>query len=294
MSEESARREPTVGLTATPSAEGPLDTQELLVKIKGLESKDYEGWTIAALGILALAVALLAVFVPDAELILGRARFNGRFILSLILILAVVVLLFNLQAFRRRQTLRNSRAEYVRQLLRADAAEQLALTDPLTGLFNRRHLEQFLSHEAKRSVRTGSHYSILMLDLVGFGNLNKSSGHLEGDRVLRELSQILIDVFRQTDGVFRYGGDEFLVVLIDTDALGAERARARLLTRVDRWNEAQGRGGSQIQLAFGEATSQPGARAIDVVRAADERLIAMKRSGVRRATRVAAGSSSLG
>jgi diguanylate cyclase (GGDEF)-like protein len=293
MSEDKAKQQPTVGLTASTSGQGPLDTQELLVKIKGLESRDYEGWTIAALGILALAVALLAVYVPDAELVLGRARFNGRFILSLILILAVVVLLFNLQGFRRRQTLRNSRAEYVRQLLRADAAEQLALTDPLTGLFNRRHLEQFLNHEAKRSMRTGSCYSILMLDLVGFGELNRRSGHLEGDRVLRELSQILIDVFRQTDGVFRYGGDEFLVVLIDTDDLGAERARVRLLTHVERWNEAQQPGGSRILLAYGESTSRPGVRAIDVVRAADERLILMKRSGARRVTSVTAGSSRL-
>lgn len=256
-----------------------IDTQELLVKIKGLESRDCESWSIAALGILALAVALLAVFVPETELALGRARFNGRFILSLTVILAVVVLLFNLQAFRRRKTLRNSRAECVRQLLRADAAEKLALTDPLTGLFNRRHLEQFLDHESKRSARTGSCYSVLMLDLVGFGDLNKRLGHLEGDRVLRELSQILNDVFRQTDGVFRFGGDEFLVVLIDTDAAGAKWARERLLEHVSHWNEAQPREGAQMRLAFGEATSRMGTRAIDVVRAADEMLVAMKRSG---------------
>lgn len=271
-------------------APSTLDTQELLVKIKRLESRDYESWTIAALGVLALAVALLAVFVPEAELVLGRARFNGRFILSLILILAVVVLLFNLQAFRRRQTLRNSRAECVRQLLRADAAEKLALTDPLTGLFNRRHLDQFLNHESKRSARTGGRYSVLMLDLVGFGDLNKDLGHLEGDRVLRELAGILSDVFRQTDSVFRYGGDEFLIVLIDTDASGAERACERLLARVDRWNRAQNPGGPWMRLAFGTATSEIGARPIDVVRVADEALIAMKRSGAPNAKLATAGS----
>lgn len=269
-----------------------LDTQELLVKIKSLESRDYEGWTIAALGVLALAVALLAVFVPDAELVLGRARFNGRFILSLILILAVVVLLFNVQGFRRRQTLRNSRAEYVRELLRADAAEKLALTDPLTGLSNRRHLERFLAREAKRSSRTGVSYSVLMLDLVGFGALNKSSGHLEGDRILRELSTILREVFRETDGLFRFGGDEFLVVLVDTNGAGAERARERLFSRVDRWNEAQPPAGSQMRLAFGVATATATSRPIEVIQAADERLISMKRSGGPSPRPAAAGSSS--
>ena len=113
-------------------------------------------------------------------------------------------------------------------LVATDRAE--ARTDPLTGAYNRRFLEEFLSREMARSRRAGQPLSVLMLDLDGFKAFNDRHGHLEGDRVLGAVAVALRNAVRTTDVVARYGGDEFVVVLPNTPGEAARRV-ARELTR---------------------------------------------------------------
>lgn len=99
-----------------------------------------------------------------------------------------------------------------------DELERLVRRDPLTGVGNRRLLDELLPDELDRHTRIGRPLTILCLDLTGFKALNDLMGHAEGDALLREVGAALESIARPVDTVVRQGGDEFCVVLVDTDA----------------------------------------------------------------------------
>jgi diguanylate cyclase (GGDEF)-like protein len=110
--------------------------------------------------------------------------------------------------------------------------EQLSISDGLTGLFNHRHLQDVVHEEFERARRTGEPLSVVMLDLDHFKRVNDLYGHPAGDRVLQDLAEILRHTAREIDKLGRYGGEEFLAVLPDTEpeaaAIFAERVRERV------------------------------------------------------------------
>lgn len=101
------------------------------------------------------------------------------------------------------------------------AALKSALRDDLTGFGNRRALDASLHREAELSVRHKTPLSIVMLDIDYFKKINDSMGHLAGDKILKDLSAAIKKSARQSDLCFRYGGEEFLIILDDTDAIQA-------------------------------------------------------------------------
>ncbi|MFQ5924879.1 MAG: diguanylate cyclase [Dehalococcoidia bacterium] len=117
---------------------------------------------------------------------------------------------------------------------RAQLFEQLSkvsITDELTGLYNRRHFYEVLETEMYRAQRYGHWLSVVMIDIDGFKAYNDKFGHTSGDAVLRVLGQTLKSLLRRTDVAFRYGGDEFAVVLPATAADRAERIVNRMRSR---------------------------------------------------------------
>lgn len=108
----------------------------------------------------------------------------------------------------------------------------MVLTDPLTGCLNRRGLDQALAREIARSTRAGSELSLLALDLDHFKEINDAQGHIAGDLVLREFGALLVQTARAGDIVARTGGEEFSILLPDTDPAGAYRAGVRLCDTV--------------------------------------------------------------
>ena len=108
--------------------------------------------------------------------------------------------------------------------------EMLSITDQLSGLYNSRYFYEQLQKEIQRSQRYGRPLSILLIDIDDFKKHNDSFGHIEGDRVLRQLGRLISSVLRENDSGYRYGGEEFTIILPETDgdraAIVAERIRS--------------------------------------------------------------------
>ncbi|MEX0625822.1 MAG: GGDEF domain-containing protein [Chloroflexota bacterium] len=98
---------------------------------------------------------------------------------------------------------------------------ELSQTDPLTSLFNRGHLFPTLEQEVQRTRRSGRGFCVLMIDLDGLKAINDSLGHLRGDDVLRAVGRVINGSIRTVDSAYRYGGDEFLILLPETEFIGA-------------------------------------------------------------------------
>ena len=126
------------------------------------------------------------------------------------------------------------RAQMVESTMADNARlEQLAQTDPLTQLLNRRALTERITAEMERALRYDSSMALLMIDLDHFKSVNDTYGHLVGDDVLRDVAALLIATIRSTDMVARYGGEEFLVLLPETDDAGAESFAERIREAVE-------------------------------------------------------------
>jgi two-component system cell cycle response regulator len=108
--------------------------------------------------------------------------------------------------------------------------KQISITDALTGLYNRRHFESNFEREFERAKRYGSKLTIAIIDIDHFKQINDTYGHTTGDFVLKETGFLALNSIRTTDMLFRYGGEEFVAILTETDANSAliplERLRA--------------------------------------------------------------------
>lgn len=111
---------------------------------------------------------------------------------------------------------------------RVEKLSQLAIRDPLTHLYNRRFLDEVVKREEARARRSGKPISLLMIDLVAFREVNNCFGHVVGDRVLKKAGAVMEKQLRKTDTIFRYGGDEFLVVMPEATEQQAKEISSRI------------------------------------------------------------------
>ncbi len=155
-----------------------------------------------------------------------------------------------------------------------DELRRLSVTDKLTGLFNQSHFFHLLEVEKERALRLRHALSLLLFDLDGFKRLNDTRGHREGDEVLVRIGRVLFETIRkEVDSAFRYGGDEFTVLLP-----GAEREQAvGFAERVRRRIEELDLGG--VRASMGICPFDPENRALQLVEKADEAMYRSKRAG---------------
>lgn len=114
----------------------------------------------------------------------------------------------------------------------SESSMRLAATDPLTGLYNRRYADTYLSDVIRNSSVTGEPFAVMMADIDHFKTVNDTYGHAVGDTILREIASRVSDNLRSIDLVARFGGEEFLVVMPGTDAERAGPAANRLRARI--------------------------------------------------------------
>lgn len=158
--------------------------------------------------------------------------------------------------------------------------QHLSQHDSLTGLLNRRAIEQGLAREAHRLQRFNEPFSVLLVDIDHFKRINDQLGHAAGDEVLRQVARTLMDQAREVDRVARYGGEEFCVLLPHTEHEGAlqaaERLRAAVLETAIPWQDVTLR----VTISTGVAcATQPEERMDALLRRADDALYRAKAQG---------------
>jgi diguanylate cyclase (GGDEF)-like protein len=156
-----------------------------------------------------------------------------------------------------------------------------AIRDPLTGLFNRRYMEESLSREVARAERSASHLSAVMIDIDHFRNFNENFGHAAADVALRETCHLLSEMTRPEDIACRFGGEEIVLIMPDTTAeQAAKRAEEYRSAIADLKLQYQGVSLGTVTASFGVAAFPRHARSGDeLLRAADDALYQAKRGG---------------
>jgi diguanylate cyclase (GGDEF)-like protein len=169
-----------------------------------------------------------------------------------------------------------------------ETVERQAVTDELTGLFNRRRFQEAMVTEVERSKRFGQAVGLVLLDLDDFKAVNDTYGHQQGDLVLREVARVLSERSREIDAPARYGGEELAVVLPGTDLEGAYNLAERVRAGIEELALPllEGNGVLRVTASFGVATL-PGSAddTRGLVAAADEALYRAKRAGKNRTVR---------
>jgi diguanylate cyclase (GGDEF)-like protein len=162
-----------------------------------------------------------------------------------------------------------------------DRVAEQALTDPLTGLWNRRYMAETLEREVDRAARFRHPISLIILDVDDFKKINDREGHMQGDIVLEGVADVVRDVTRSIDVAARYGGDELALILVETGREGATVLAERVRERVGRTEiPLREEGTMGVTLSVGVATIPDSAADLEsLVDAADRALLRSKRAG---------------
>lgn len=209
----------------------------------------------------------------DSLLLMGPRKLDG--FLAIDRTAAILLLGFLLVAVGFAYTLARSLG-----MLHARVAEE-AVTDPLTGLWNRRRLYELLEDEVARANRFGHPLSLLILDIDDFKSINDRLGHPQGDIVLRSVATAMKETIRSIDQGGRHGGDELALILIETGARGAGALAERLRAMVREMEIPLRSGGSMsATISVGVATLPDSATEVEaLIEAADQALLRAKRTG---------------
>jgi diguanylate cyclase (GGDEF)-like protein len=178
------------------------------------------------------------------------------------------VLAFTVQTIHQQVRVRKLQRELEEQRVQGEVFRRLAMFDPLTGLYNRRFAEQRLTAEIARSERRGHALIVVLLDLNDFKEINDKHGHQAGDLVLKEFAKRLASSTRGSDVAARWGGDEFMMLLVDCEV----EQLSRVLVRLEGFEVQLDERKLPISLVAGWKTYEPGDLVEELIEAADHRL----------------------
>jgi diguanylate cyclase (GGDEF)-like protein len=227
--------------------------------------------------------ALLLAFAATAALLVLALR-QGRMTSADVITMSMLLALANaFGALAARRFNRASREEYRAQAQLQYAAER----DHLTGCYNRRYLvDQLMGPQAAPALRHSRSLTVVLCDIDNFKRINDTYGHADGDEVIRNFARLLDSMTRKgTDSVVRYGGEEFLAILPDTDLEGGMRFAERLRTRFAATASRSVDGSSTVRTtaSFGVASAELADNSShtleDLISAADKLMYEAKRSG---------------
>ncbi len=180
---------------------------------------------------------------------------------------------------RLKRVLRERRLKKERNQM-LDKLQKLAITDGLTGLYNSRHFYNRLELEVSRSSRYDHPLSLLLMDIDYFKNYNDSYGHLEGDKVLVIIGKIIKACLRKMDSAYRYGGEEFTIILPETNAKDAETVAQRIRRSIEESEfRPEGFDPVTITISIGVTEYNPGEDLSSFVQRCDKAMYTSKNNG---------------
>jgi diguanylate cyclase (GGDEF)-like protein len=238
-----------------------------------------------ALMALVSATLSLAITVALSWLLSGRAP--GTVGMSIAIVAgALIALVMGSQRNRSLARLGAAHDEIRTQMaelerLRAEL-EAVAQRDPLTGLLNRRGLDEAFEREAQRCARADEPLTVIVIDVDAFKDVNDAHGHLTGDAALAAIADALRGTVRSTDPIARFGGDEFVIVLPEHDERAAADVMERVHTAVRHAPGVAALGVAEVSVSLGAAQAPRDGRELDaLLHVADEAMYASKRATAR-------------
>jgi two-component system, cell cycle response regulator len=184
----------------------------------------------------------------------------------------VLLTAVNRAIHKRNLELKNK--DLIRQL------EEMAIRDPLTGLYNFRQLHVSLDEEMTRSHRYGHAFCVFIVDVDHFKAVNDNFGHLFGDHVLKKLGEIMRRALRDTDRLFRYGGEEFFILMPETSIEEAASAAERIMDTIRNHTFISDEKSAQITVSIGGAGFPfQSIDKVELIKLADQALYRAKESG---------------
>lgn len=253
--------------------------KDIQLTMRRMDRREWWLWSYAIMVTLLLLIGIASFAFP---LLLSTAdTYYSFFLNQAVRGLVGLVLIFNVYVIYQQLQITRIRRQLTDQVFAVDKVEvlaqevyKMALLDPLTGLFNRRYIEQRLEDEIARSQRHGRPLSVIMFDLDEFKQVNDTYGHGAGDALLKAFADRLSRATRGSDASGRYGGDEFLVVLPECKP---ENVQA-VLKRLEGITAAIEGRNLLLSLSAGWAQLLPGETARELLARADAELYANKRA----------------
>lgn len=245
---------------------------ELAEERRRIDKRDWWVRGYSILVILLLTFAVISLTLP--ALVSGAETFFKIKLTEAVFGLITLIVLFNIYTIYQEILIKRLRRQLVERQDHSYILRNLAMIDPLTGLYNRRFAEQRLAAEVARSERRGHPLTVLTLDLNNFKEINDTYGHPAGDQVLQEFASRLNKVVRGSDLAVRLGGDEFLVLLPECTPEQLKLVLERLDSFAIDWQ------GQKIPVRFsaGWRDYRHGDRPEELLAGADEALYAEKRA----------------
>jgi len=220
-------------------------------QMAALEKRDSELWMIVVLTSTLVAAGLLLVIAPSVFFRSGDLHFEVRVPKEVFISLVALIALLNVYLVSQRMTLRRTRQALISSSIQGELTRLQSFTDPLTEIYNRRSLDEMARRYISYARRSRTPLTFLMVDIDHFKQINTKFGHLTGDMILTDIASLLKDSVRGSDAVVRYGGDEFLVILAESDRNGAQRVIDRIQGFVDDWNHTKPLKNFVLQISIG-------------------------------------------
>lgn len=270
----------TRGVDAEESILGRVSQQ-----LSQFEKRDWELWLIVVLVGVLVGAGLLAITLPSVVFQKGDFHFEINVSRQAFVGLVVLLALFNTYVVTRRLELRKMRQRLISSTLQTELVRVQSFMDPLTEVFNRRSLDEMAQRYISHARRSKQSIAFLLVDLDRFKDVNTRFGHLTGDFVIGEVASVLKGSVRGNDAVFRYGGDEFLIILQDTNLEDAANVIDRIGKNVEDWNKVGHLKDFDLRLSIGAAEWHDGKSLDDVLRAADDKMYQAKAHHMAQAAR---------
>jgi len=243
-------------------------------ELSKLESRKLDVRILAIFGAAVLLLGILSLITPDSFWRHNTLAITFPPQALFVFMMMVMVLAFYM--VRREAEVRKLRLLNLQQTLTSQKDRSASMIDSLTNVFSRSFLRDLLQGEISRAERNGRPLGLIMCDVDHFKAVNDRFGHLMGDFVLAQIASILKACVRGSDYVVRYGGDEFLVVLAETDEAGSQVVMNRIRQRVTEWDKANRIGDISIGVSLGLHQHVRGQSVEQSVAVADARMYAAK------------------